>query len=67
MSETSEQLLDRLIEAARQHKMTPAEHFEQRVSFVWGQMNGAMTKDEVREKLREMHGYAPAQPPGAET
>lgn len=51
--------LDRLVEAARTHVMTPAERFEQRVSFIYGQMTdgqGALSKDEIRRKLRE-RGY----------
>jgi hypothetical protein len=51
--------LDRLVEAARAHVMTPAERFEQRVSFIYGQMadgHGALSKDDIRQKLRE-RGY----------
>lgn len=65
MPETDPDLLDRLVEAARNIKMSPAEVFEQRVSFVWGQMNGEMTKDQVRERLRDMQGYV-ASPPREE-
>jgi hypothetical protein len=33
--------------------MTPEERFEQRVSWVYGQLwNSGVTKDEVREQLR---------------
>ena len=43
--------LTALIERARQHKMTPQEVFDQRVSFVWGQMRGDVTKEWVRARL----------------
>jgi len=43
--------LDRLIEAARNHVMTPEEVSEQRVSFVYGQMSGKWSKDQVRDHL----------------
>lgn len=52
---TDRKHLERLIEAARNHKMTPEERFEQKVSWVYGQgMDCAphVTKDEVREMLR---------------
>ena len=52
------------IERARNHKMTPQERLEQRVSFVYGQQDWssghARTKDEVREHLASIYGY-PAQ------
>lgn len=55
--------LEALIERARNHRMTPAERFEQRVSFVFGQQDYdspcQMTKDEIREHLRSL-GYGPA-------
>lgn len=44
--------LDRLVEAARKHKMSPAERFEQRVSFIFGQTRGQITKDRIRQILR---------------
>lgn len=53
MMQTSPELLAAL-DRVRGYKMTPAERFEQRVSFVYGQMgaDSAMTKDEVRAILR---------------
>lgn len=49
-----------LIERARNHKMTPAEKFEQRVSFVYGQQDwssgNARSKDDIRAHLREIYG-----------
>ena len=46
--------LDALIERARQIKMSPEDWFEQRVSFVYGQLphDSKITKDEVRAMLR---------------
>lgn len=44
-----------LIERARNHKMTPQEKFEQRVSFVYGQQDWSakhqFTKDQIRTRL----------------
>jgi hypothetical protein len=57
--------LDQLIERARLHVMTPEEKFEQRVSFVYGQLADSAnppTKDEVRKRLIEMHGHPEAAP-----
>lgn len=48
--------LDALLRAAAGRKMTPAEVREQRVSFVYGQMGGRVTKDWVRDRLRESMG-----------
>lgn len=48
--------LDGLVSAARAYRMTPAERFEQRVSFVWAQMadgSDAPSKDAVRNHLRD--------------
>lgn len=45
-----------LMERARNHRMTPREKFEQRVSFVYGQMGGAITKEEARRQLAESLG-----------
>jgi len=54
--------LDRLIERARNHKMTPHERFEQRVSFVYGQQDWSSphqrTKDEIRQHLARIYGHA---------
>lgn len=50
--------LDALIERARQIKMSPEDWFEQRVSFVYGQLphDSKITKDEVRAMLRRDAG-----------
>ncbi|WP_394662876.1 hypothetical protein [uncultured Sphingomonas sp.] len=51
--QTSPELLAAL-DRVRGYKMTPAERFEQRVSFVYGQMSARSTlsKDKVRAILR---------------
>jgi hypothetical protein len=53
---------EELIERARNHNMTPAERFEQRVSFVYGQQDWdsacQRSKNEIREHLRSL-GYGP--------
>lgn len=57
-----DEALERLIESVRNHVMTPAEKFEQRVSFVFGQQDydkPGLTKDEVRQALKGM-GYGAA-------
>lgn len=51
MQHRTDQRLLALIERARHHVMTPAEKFEQRVSFVYGQLMGRIPKDEVRRQL----------------
>lgn len=58
---TDPALLARLIAAARDHKMTPQERFAQRVSFVYGQMNGAVSKAWVRAHLAGDGGSAGAE------
>lgn len=47
---TTDQQLLALLEQAKHHKLTPNELFEQRVSFVYGQLgpDNKLTKDEVR-------------------
>lgn len=48
--------LEALLKKALAHEMTPEELFEQKVSFVYGQMmncNPEVTKDSVREMLRK--------------
>lgn len=47
-------LLERLVEAARNHVMTPRERAEQRVSFVYGMLSSksTLTKEDVRAMLR---------------
>lgn len=49
--------LAQLIERVRHHQMTPAETRAQRVSFVYGQMNGKLSKEEVRERLARINGW----------
>lgn len=55
------------LEKARNHVMTPAERFEQLVSFVYGQQDYdnpcRWTKDQVRAHLTAQYGYpeTPAQ------
>lgn len=45
--------LEALLEKARNHKMTPEEWAEQRVSFVYGNLPGSstLTKEDVRRML----------------
>lgn len=49
--------LNELLRKAAQYKMTPEERFEQRVSFVYGQLpfESKVTKEEVRENLRRYY------------
>ena len=55
---TDPDLLARLVDAARNHKMTPQERFEQRVSFVYGLLShrSKLTKEDVRAFLLEHNG-----------
>lgn len=52
---TDPALLERLVDAARNYKMTPREAAEQRVSFVYGMLSSRspLTKADVRRMLRE--------------
>lgn len=56
--------LEAAIKRARNHKMTPAERFEQRVSFVYGQQDwssgNAISKAAIRDHLISIYGM-PAQ------
>lgn len=52
----SEQSLVELIHAASA-KMNAKAWREQRVSFVYGQSNGKMTKAEIRAKLARIYGW----------
>ena len=47
--------LEKLLKTARSHKMTSEERFEQRVSWVYGQLpeESTTTKEEIRQRLRE--------------
>lgn len=52
--------LEKAIERARNHKMTPEEIFEQKVSFVYGQQMDSpnpLEKDQIRQMLIEHQGY----------
>ena len=51
--------LKELLEEATRHTMTSAEVWDQRVSFVYGQMNGDVTKDMVIEQVTKSHGPRP--------
>lgn len=51
---TPVELLDRMVDAARNRQMTPAEVRAQRISFVYGQMNGAVSKEWISQRLTEM-------------
>lgn len=57
---TSPELLA-LLEKARAHVMTPAEVFEQRVSFVFGMLSSKskLTRDDVRQFLIKQNGIPP--------
>ena len=61
MIEMSEKLR-KALERARNHKMTPEEVFEQRVSFVYGQQDHdkpLRSKDEIRQQMIEHLGRPP--------
>jgi hypothetical protein len=56
--------LEALIEKARHHVMTPAEIWDQRVSFVYGQMMDCapeITREQVEARVTEMHGPRPSE------
>ena len=51
--------LDRLLKEAAEHKMTPDERREQRISWAYGQMMDCaphLTKDDVRRIADETYG-----------
>lgn len=50
--------LDALMERVRDHKMTDDEIFEQRLSFVYGQLpaGSSLTREQVREQLARHYG-----------
>ena len=52
--EFSDSAWDNIKSSSYSRPMTPEEHFEQRVSFVYGQLprSSTITKDEVREVLK---------------
>jgi len=46
-----------MLEKAKLHKITPKEAYEQKVSFVYGQLmdcNPSITKEEIKRHLAEM-------------
>ena len=54
--------LDELLRKAAAHKMTPREIWDQRVSFVYGQMMDCapdITREEVERRVIEMYGPRP--------
>lgn len=56
--------LDDLLRKAAAHKMTPAELWDQRVSFVFGQMMDCapgVTREDVERRVTETHGPRPTE------
>lgn len=56
---TDRETLSRLLKAAANHVMTPEEIFEQKVSFVYGQLMDCapnVTKEEVRRTIKKEEG-----------
>lgn len=57
--------LEHLLKKAREHQMTPKEKYEQRVSFVYGQLafnpKRTITKEDVRRILAEQGVVDPEQ------
>ena len=54
--------LDALLERAKSHVMTPAEIWEQRVSFAYGQLMETapdITREQVEARATEMYGPKP--------
>lgn len=53
--------LEELLRKAAQHVMTPAEVWDQRISFVYGQMmeNPRVTREMVVEQVTKAHGPRP--------
>jgi len=54
--------LDDLLEKAAKHRMTPGEIWDQRVSFVYGQLmdcNPQRTREEIEKHATEMYGPRP--------
>jgi hypothetical protein len=58
---TEPALLDKLVEAARHYRMTPAEKRAQRISFVYGQVGPGISKERIAEIL-----YGAPPPPSRE-
>lgn len=56
--------LIRLLKKAKDHVMTPAEIWDQRVSFVYGQMMDCapqITREQVEQHATEEYGPRPSQ------
>jgi hypothetical protein len=53
--------LKQLLDWARSHEMTPAEIYEQRISFAYGNLSvdSPLTKDDVRREAERLYGPAP--------
>jgi len=54
--------LVKLLEQAKGHKMTPQEVWDQRVSFVYGQLMACaphITREEVEKSATDMYGPRP--------
>lgn len=51
--------LDKMVEAARNHKMTPTERRAQRVSLIMGlrSHNSTLTREQVKEILDDVEGH----------
>ncbi len=59
--EVSEEL-KRLLEAAKGHVMTPGEKYDQRISWVYGQLaidNPSITREQVEQAALELYGPRP--------
>ena len=55
--------LDDLLKKAAEHKMTPREIWDQRISFVYGQLMDCapqVTREEVEARVIEMCGPRPS-------
>lgn len=55
--------LDALLKKAAHHVMTPAEIWDQRVSFAYGQMMDCapnITREDVEKRATELHGPRPS-------
>lgn len=58
---TTDDRLLKLIEKARYHVMTPREKWQQRVSFVFGNMpfGSTVTREQVEAQITEEYGPCP--------
>ncbi len=59
--------LNALLKRAAEHKITPGEIWDQRVSFAFGQMmeNPHVTREMVEQRVTEMYGPRPSQSKGS--